>query len=465
MSRSIHTTLQHVAEAKHWDFSEAYWHEQLITALEEETTVKRRVKRRVERERSAAGEPLYVTDTDLIPIVAKDADEYIHFPACVDDIRNVVRLLPRGVFDGVNEIELSLGVEYQDEDSSYDNDIEDPHTGRIGMEIIPGIYAARCQAIYTREECTIKVFAYVYAPDLRDREMWECYLRLHMFSSFVHEASHYYDSTERIARDRWRMENRRKVEAYAEEMQRDWMNDYILPYIETTYPDQVHMLLDWIEYYGGYKLPLVMIAGDPRAPWNDSTESGVSLFFDVSSNIEYLAHDVYKNKGLNQARIRFAYGLHYGEHYEPAIQIIERVLSDTPGDSDALTLKADIFVHQNKYIEAKELVDLVLKQNPNHKDAMWVQMDVCEEMQDWQVLLDVSTRMLTHFELKFWDKTHLTFHRAKAYLELGDLAGMNADIEAIEGQDWSARGMPKHQRRRIDELKAEAGMRGQVAGG
>jgi tetratricopeptide (TPR) repeat protein len=351
-------------------------------------------------------------------------------------------------------------VEYQDEDSASADDTEDPYTGRIGLEIIPGVYAARCQAIYTSGECTIKVFAYVYAPDLPDREMWECYLRLHMLSSFVHEASHHYDSTERIARGRWRMDNRRKVEAYAEDMQRDWMRDYVLPYIETTYPDQVQKLMDWIEHYGGYKLPLSMISGDPRASWNDDTVSGVSLLFSVSSNIGYLAKDVYQSKGLNKARIGFAHGLHYGEHYEPALQIIERVLADSPDDLDALTLKADIYIHQEMYTEARVLVDRVLKQNPDHKDALWVQMDVCQETQDWQGLLNTSGHVLSHFELEFWGKIHVTFHRAKACLELRDFDGMNTDLEAIEKSGWSSRGIPKYEQRKIDELRAEAGRRG-----
>jgi tetratricopeptide (TPR) repeat protein len=261
------------------------------------------------------------------------------------------------------------------------------------------------------------------------------------------------------------MDNRRKVEAYAEDMQRDWMRDYVLPYIETAYQEHVHKLMDWVEYYGGYKLPLSMISGDPRAPWNDDTVGGVSLLFNVSSNIGHLAKDVYQGKGLNKARIGFAHGLHYGEHYEPALQIIERVLVDNPDDLDELTLKADIYAHQEMYAEARILVDRVLKQNPDHKDALWVQMDVYEEMQDWQGLLNTSTYMLSKFELEFWGKIHVTFHRAKAYLELGDYAGMNTDLESIEKSDWSSRGIPKLEKRKIDELRAEVGRRNEEADG
>ena len=131
---------------------------------------------------------------------------------------------------------------------------------------------------------------------------------------------------------------------------------------------------------------------------------------------------------------------------------------------DALTLKADIYVHQETYAEARLLVDRVLKQSPNHKDALWVQMDVCEEIQDWQGLLNTSTHMLSNFELEFWAKIHVTIHRAKAYLELGDYAGMTTDIEAIEGYDWSSRSIPKFEQRKIDKLRAEAGRRNDEAG-
>lgn len=153
MARSIHTTRRHIEESRRWDVSDSEHRDKLISGLEGETAVKRRVKSRVRRERAVGGELLPPTDIELIPIVVKDNGPCIHYPASADDIRHVMRLLPGGVLDGLNGVELCLGADRQDEDSGFDQDEPDPHTGRIGRETLPGVFSGRVLAVYTSGEC------------------------------------------------------------------------------------------------------------------------------------------------------------------------------------------------------------------------------------------------------------------------------------------------------------------------
>lgn len=460
MSRSIHTTRRDLEEAHRWDYSETEKQAKLVVGLGEDVSTKRRVKLRVRRERETSGEPLPPTDLDLVPVIVRDTGCHIHYPASAEDVRSVMRLLPRGVLDGLKEIELSLGSDCQekDDDGLYQDD-PDPHTGRLGPEILPGVFTGRCQAVYTTGDHRIRLFAYVYDPELRDREMWECYIRLHMLSTFVHEAAHHYDHTMRVARGRWRMDDHPKAEGYAERLQYDWVRDHVVPCVEEAYPEQVKALMDWVEHYGGVRVPLPMIAGDPRATWNNGLVSAEAIFFSIPGAVGSLAQDVYEGKGLNETRLEFARGLHYGTHYDLGLQTIDRVLAGEPGNLDARVLKADIYEHLERHAEARELAEKALERDSDHQDALWVLIDACEQMQDWQVVLDASTRLLDGFELSAFYETRATLSRARAYLEVGRYGAMDEELRAVENRDWGERGLPTYARRRIDELRAEADRR------
>lgn len=456
MSRSIHTTRHNIEEMKCWNFSDSERRKRLIVELEEQAAIKRRTKRRVKEDRSCFEMPLQPVDVEQIPIVVNDTGKYIHYPASPDDIRSVMRLLPIGVMDGASRIELCLGADYQNIESSLYNDNEDPYTGRIGCEVLPDVYCGRCQAIYTTGESRIRLFAYVYDLDMPDRSMWECCLRLEMLSSFVHEVAHHYDFMMRVARGRWRMDDHDKAEIYAESIQHDWVEDYIVSYIKQAYSEQVKNLDDWIQYYGGASVSLLQIAGDPRTTAKNGLINISKAWFSISSAIGNLAKSVANGESLPQTRLGFARDLHYSELYELALQIIDDVLAENPDDLEALTLKADIYEHQEQHQEARVLAESAVQKDDSCEDAWRVLVNVYEEINNWQGLQDATTILIDKAKLGAIPKSSMLLSRARAKFELGDSAGALADLDVIDAIQWnSPRGTPTWIIRRIAELRGK----------
>jgi tetratricopeptide (TPR) repeat protein len=346
-------------------------------------------------------------------------------------------------------------MDRQEDDSEFCRGEPDPYTGRIGSEVLPGVYSGRCKGLYNLSNAKVRLFAYVYDPLLLSREMWECYLRLHMLSTFVHEAAHHYDSTMRVARGRWRMDDKRKVEIYAECEQHDWTREVVISYTEQAYPQELKSLTTWIEHHGGVSIPLPMLAGDPRASVDNGSVNAVSVFFSVPGAISQLAQGVAGNEDLTQTRLQFARELHYGERYELALPAIERVLEDNPDNLEALALKADIYEHQGRCTEAKTIVNATLAKDAGHKDSLWVMMDICEQTGDWIGLLNASSYLLSQCDLSFGEDIQVSLRQVRAYMGLGDHAQSTATLQAMEEHDWGSDGMPGFWRRRVDELKKQ----------
>jgi hypothetical protein len=138
------------------------------------------------------------TISGLPPIYIQYDGESIHYPASPDDVWAVLHLLPVEQVRGIPIIDYRL-----DSDSSAqpgdDNVLDfpptcrDPYTGRVGMELLPGVYAAYVGGCFHPRTHRIVLTAYVYDPALPDRSMWECYLRFRMLSVLMHEAGHHLD--------------------------------------------------------------------------------------------------------------------------------------------------------------------------------------------------------------------------------------------------------------------------------
>lgn len=454
MARSIHTTQRDIEEAKRFDFSEDQRRDQLVKDLEEQASIKRRIKRHVSRERSKPEDHLKPTDSEMIPVVVKREGAYVHYPASAEDIRAVMHLLPAGTLDGLHSVELCFGEDRQETDSEIYQDDQDPYTGRLGVEILPSVFSGRCLGTYSTGESRIKLYAYVYNSSLSDREMWECYLRLHMLSSLVHEIAHHYDFSMRVARGRWRMDDRDKGEIYAESVQHKWMQDYIIPYIKQAYQEQIKALGNWIEHHGGVSIPLDLLAGDPRTSMKNGLINITRAWFDVPSAVGQLAKSVYEGKALTETRLGFACDLHYGDDYDRALKIIEDVLAHEPENLEALALKGDIYEHQERYAEARELAEYVVKLDETRENAWHVLAGVYEELEEWLGLIEATTRLLENLELAPMPQARYLCSRAKARLELGDHDGALSDIEAVETIKWrSLKGAPPWIRRKIKELR------------
>ena len=218
-------------------------------------------------------------------IRVEDEDEYVHYPASPDDIRNVIRLLPKGAMDGIDSVLLCLGTGFQirRNNSKFSGTEPDPYTGRSGDESLPGVYTGRSLGVYTLDQRKIYIFAYVYDPALPEREMWELYMRLHMLSTFVHEAAHHYDNMSRVARGRWLTDSKEKREIYAEKGQHDWTQSGVIPYLRQAYPEQSQAIEDWVDHSGRSLAPVNAWRPTLHAQRRTSCHQGRAVF-DILSN-------------------------------------------------------------------------------------------------------------------------------------------------------------------------------------
>lgn len=433
MSRSIHTTRRSIKEEEHLIYSDstADRHTEKLEQLRKDLAKKRRIKKQVKKERLNAEQPSQSISLESIPICVLDEGEFIHYPATPTDILKLMHLLPMGVLDGISSIELCLGKDYQDK-YYQDGDLRDtdPFLGRPGYEILPGIFAGNYLGVYEPDQARIRLFAYVYDPALPNREMWELYLQLMMLSTLVHEIGHHDDWMRRIARGRWLADNKQKNEIYAEKIEYEWVRQYVIPYLQQAYPESLKALEAWTEHYGGVSIPLSVLADDPRVTTKQKDVFKWHAFLNVSSAFENLARNVAEGESLVDTRLQFARELHYAEIYAEALEIIQRVLAEYPEHLEALTLKADIYEHQEKYDEAQTVLDWVISRNETYVDAWYILTLVHRGRRDWENVVIAATRAVELHPVGFgW--VRCLEQCAYARLELGDFEGVEADIKQL----------------------------------
>ena len=164
--------------------------------------------------------------------------------------------------------------------------------------------------------------------------------------TLAHELSHHFDFQSRMARGRWLDRDKNRIEAYAENIEHKWLCDVILPYIEKTYKDEINELNEWILKNAGVRIPLSILAGDPRKTLKNRL---VKTAFAENEYFFDFVKEIYKGKSTIEARINLARGFHYADSYDRALDIIETVLELDPKNIEALTLKADTLGFIQKY--------------------------------------------------------------------------------------------------------------------
>lgn len=248
-------------------------------------------------------------------------------------------------------------------------------------------------------------------------------------TSFVHEVAHHCDWTTRIGRGRWRMDSATKNEIYAENVQHEWVQRYVIPFLEATYPEEVRALDVWITHHGGISIPLARLAGDPRSGIEGSAIR--ILFGGIPGAFERLVESVDGGEESVSARVRFARELHYSENYVEALAILERVLAEHPEHEEALTLQADIAVHQEQYERAEMLCQRVIANIEEYPGAWEVLCDVYWWRRDWRNLVKTATRALAFFEPGDYGWSGALLHRARACLELDDPEAFKRDRDLL----------------------------------
>jgi tetratricopeptide (TPR) repeat protein len=420
-----------------------------LQALREELGKKRRIKRQVREERdSPARQSVSPVPVDAIPITVVEEAPWIVYPAGPADLRAVMARLPAGALDGLSHIRLCLGLEYHEEKLSPEGPSaadRDPWVGRVGYENVPGVFGGHFLGTYSYPPNRIDLYAYLIDPALPDRPMWELFFRLRMLSTFVHEVAHHEDHMLRVARGRWRMDDTDKNEDYATTQQGHWVREVVVPYIEQAYPDARAALSAWLRHHGGTDVPLVLLADS----WGWDTDGKLVpvVFGSALEAIQDLARAMHKGATLTATRLNFARDLHYGANFEEALRGIACVLAEEPHNLEALTLRADIFEHQEEYARAEALAWEVVQRDEGHVDAWMVLADVHLARLAWMELLGSASRGMAATGAEDWRWGSLLVERARALLELERFAELADDLDTLAG-------MTGRKRRRANTLRA-----------
>lgn len=397
---------------------------------------KRKIKKQIKGERKAKQYELLPTPPEAIPVLTKEVGKYICYPASVDDLLAVMRVLPAGVLDGLSEIHLTTGA-YRQQVTEENNWIEptpDPLIGRQGYEMLPGIYSGLVIGTYCPESTHIELYAYVLSSELPDRDIWMLYLRLYMLSTFVHEVAHHYDFINRVANGRWRFDSNSKIEIYAENIQHQWIKDIVVPYLKKAYPTQLLKLNDWLKCHIGISLPLEILAGDPRTTTRDGTIN-IQTVFDVSEAVIDLAKDIYEGKPSEQKKFLLAYKLYCLDYYKEALHIVLKLTYKNNKFWDAHALLADIYVQQEKLNEAESIIENILTNSKNHLGALEVLVDIHEKRRKWTLVEKIANTILYEDEQKtsYWRNALCRLIQARVEMKKYDEA--EKDLLLLESQE------------------------------
>jgi len=429
MSRSIHVTRRTLQELKRFDFADAAERQARMRRARESLRRKRRIKWQVREERheDQAGVPGNPTHPGDIPIFTRPSGPFMHYPAGETDLREVMALLPPGALDGVHQIVLEPGVEYlreqQEESDDPDGYESDPLTGRPGIEVLPGVYCGPVLGTYDLGTATIALYGYVYdraaMPDLEVREL---YLRLCMLSTLLHELAHHVDRTTRVARGRWLCIPGDTAEKFAHQNEYAWTRQYAAPYLQQRYPEAARAFEEWTAHHGGVRIPFELVA-----------QTVHPLLLNVGGAYEWLAEAVARGEPLQATRLGFAEELRYAERYDEALQSVELVLAEHPGDTAALTAKALILERLERYEEAEQFASTALANDTGYLDAWDVLVDVFRATGQWERLEPAATQVLL-LDSTWWQKQFALADRAAARIELGEFAAAEIDIDELSGQ-------------------------------
>lgn len=427
MSRSIHTTRRHLQELKRANFANRAERQQCVVdarqALARKHAIKRRSEWKLDRFRFAEA-PVSV---DSIPIEVYDQREFVQYPASVQDLRAVLRLLPRGTLDGVSRIMLCLGAAYAQDGEDVEDwwGEPDPLVGRLGTESLPGVYAGKYLGTYSWHDASICLYAYVYdAVRMPDRELRELYLRLQMLDTLAHEVAHHWEGSSPDRRGRWADRPEGKREWFARRRAYQWTQQLIIPYLERRYPMATQALVEWVERHGGVTLPLSKLI-------NHLNEA----IFYTGGAVDSLFEAVDRGESARDVRLGFAHDLHYAERYDDALRSLESILVEHPDDIEAQTLQADIYEHQERYEQAEHVARSVIIRAPTRPDAWDVLLDVYRAQGNWRELETAATRVIEVCEIEGYKTKLLRVRahreRACARIELGDFAGASADLAEL----------------------------------
>lgn len=222
MSRSIHATRKQLRELQQDSYRDEAIKASAVANLEADLDRKRRIKQSLSELRGTKIVESTKAIASPVPIRILDTGPSVLHAVSPADIEAIERRLPAGVMAGLSEIVFSLGEHAQIEgEDAYIWD-PDPITNRIGLEMLPGFYAGWIWGMYHSAACRITLHAFVVDPSASSPMPTKVYFKLQALATFVHEVAHHVNHTERVARGRWRADEKEKVETFARNCEHEW---------------------------------------------------------------------------------------------------------------------------------------------------------------------------------------------------------------------------------------------------
>lgn len=417
MSRSIHTTRRHVERLRRERFGDGQANREAIGEAERALEAKRSVKRH-----HPPAAPLDRVDADTIPVLVEPERRTLVHPVGVDDVRALLRRLPRGTLDGLTEIRLCVGLRRLRAMRRSSDEADE--MGRPVFERLPGVFAPPILGTYFPERRRIEIYAHA-VTDPQAFALVRPLVRAWGLATLAHEIGHHEDLVARTKRDRWRGDEESALEHYAERVEHAWGIEHVLTHVAEAHGAEVATLLDWIEHELGAPLPLATLVGDPRT----TSRRGLQ-------KLQWGAHHalatLLRGEGDRaQVRVAAATDLMIADEYDKALAVLDAVLEGDPWRVEARALRADVLQSAGREVEALALAEQVLQSVALEPRAIRVVLHGLLTARRWEDLLDLSTRSLQAPGLKRHEQRMRSLARARALLELGRWREMDETVDAI----------------------------------
>lgn len=359
MSRSIHETQASLWHKSKEDHKDKARQSEALDEHRDRLFKKRRIKHSVRQDRLPHARPIAHVPPTTIPVVVQDVGPCIHHPVPPPDLHAFMARIPEDAYLGLRCIRLCLGkqrMEEHAERSPTDDDEvppRDPHTGRLGGELMEGVYSGSLLGSYHRNGA-LELYAYVLDPQVRHRQTIEFYLLAVGLRTFAHELAHHRDRMVRVARGTWRMDHMEKVEEYAETTEAEWFFEHVIPFLEEHRPKEVETFLSWVEAYGGMRLPLRTV---------------FSMSGGILHCLEEFLSRVVEGAEPPQSHTVLARMLCYTDLNTECLEACQRLLLLEPDDREPLMLKAHSLLKMEREHEAVEVTRKVLSSHPRDTEA------------------------------------------------------------------------------------------------
>jgi len=403
------------------------------------------------RHHTAGGARPGARGASLPPMRVIESGAFIVHPAGPSLLRAALAALPSEASAGLGAIELRAGGDVLAA-HARPNHRPDPFTGRPGQEILPGVWGAPLRGLYRPDSRTVSLFAYVCDPR-RPLRVFDIYLKLRALSTFAHELAHHLDGREHLrgldAPDPEVHLADLLSEEAAEAQQFQWVHAVIGPLLRQRYPAEVDRLERWILYRGGASVRLEQLARveepHPVGGAADLRARLVRGLFPLADAVEALARDAADGQPVARTRLGFARRLLLGGWRHLALDAA-RAAREATGERSRGALLAAREVEARALVElgqldaaaraARSLIDAAGPGAPEHARAWGVLARVHRARGGWRDLLDATSRII---ELGARERLPGAFEqRVRARLELGELAGIEGDLDALyaRGDRW-----------------------------